>query len=397
MTTSNAAPTMEDLRAPLPPEQSAVKQWFRGEIEASYYGIQSRVPAMSSDSVGRRYRLHIYRAAVLRADLLVDDVVVGDAGTAGTQTPDTFFQASIETAQLWGVRGPGTRYEGPIHDVTITKMETHFHVVKDGKSYGTLRGNARGWFYLPPATVPEPLLPVHVDHAERIAKPGVLIRESPPESAVKETVAADQAPIVDRKREVDRTARERDAPDASVDDADAAPARRRASSQKTDPPYFSLCAAVGLLLWFACSAEQTWIWCLFMLPTLGMRRLVLDVVPDERGVQAFAAVMVLGAILSAGTIFASFRSESCWTLEAVPLSILVGSVFLSGIVPYRLPLAITALTFAGVLYGWGHAPERHCPSESPSESLPTIKDPGVPRTNDDGTWPRRPPTTENTP
>jgi hypothetical protein len=81
----------------------------------------------------------------------------------------------------------------------------------------------------------------------------------------------------------------------------------------------------------------------------------------------------------------------------VPLVVLVGSVFLSGIVPYRLPLAITALTFAGVLYVWGHAPERHCPADVTGESLPTIKDPGVPRTNDDGTWPRRVPTVENSP
>ena len=373
---------------------SAVKQWFRGEIEASYYGIPSRAPVASSDSIGRRYRLHIYRAAMLQAkpiDTPVDTSVDTSVETENAeQAEELFFQESIEIAQLWGVRGPGTRYEGPIHDVAITQPQTRFHVVKDNKSYGTLRGFAQGWMYLPQNVTPEP--PTQLAQTRRELPMGVVIRESPQEIAAKDVAAGDRARVADRDKS-EFVAEH--APDASVDDVDTTLPRRMTSSQKTEPPYFSLCAAVGLLLWFTCDAEQTWIWCLFMLPTLGMRRLLFEVLPDERGVQAFAAVLVLGALLGAGTQFASFGTENCWTLETVPLVILVGSVFLSGIVPYRLPLAVTALTFAGVLYMWGHAPERHCPTEMPSESLPTIKNPGIPRTNDDGTWPRRLPTAEN--
>jgi hypothetical protein len=374
---------------------SSVKQWFCGEIEASYYGIPSRVPAASSDSIGRRYRLHIYRAAVLQAKPINDPVdTQGDAPVesenAERQTEELFFQESIEVAQLWGVRGPGTRYEGPIHDVSITQPQTRFHVVKDNKGYGTLRGFAQGWMYLPRNVTPVP--PTQLDQTNRELPMGVVIRESPQENAAKGVAVDNRAPKVGRNDKSEFVER---APDTSVDDVDTTTMKRMTSSQKTEPPYFSLCAAVGLLLWFTCDAEQTWIWCLFMLPTLGMRRLLFEVLPDERGVQAFAAVLVLGAILSAGTILASFSAANCWTLETVPLVVLVGSVFLSGIVPYRLPLAITALTFAAVLYMWGHAPERHCPPHASEGSLPTIKNPGVPRTNDDGTWPRRLPTTEN--
>lgn len=394
MTASNVAAqkTADDVTAPSPAKDAPVKQWFRGEIEASYYGIPSRAPAASSDSIGKRYRLHIYRAAVLRAESIDNPEAMAQpqesAAADAPQMQEPFFQASIEIAQLWGVRGPGTRYEGPIHDVSITQPQTRFHVVKDNKSYGTMRGYAQGWMYLPPsAAIPEPVTP-QVEHTDRDLPKGVLIHESP-ENAVKESVPDKRAPV-DRKIEPETV------DEVSIDDVDSVPPKR-ATSQKTEPPYFSLCAAVGLLLWFACGAEQTVIWCLFMLPTLGMRRLVLEILPDERGVQAFAAVMVLGAILSSGTLFANFSTQSCWTLETVPLIVLVGSVFLSGIVPYRLPLAITAITFAGVLFVWGHTPERHCPAEVPGESLPTIKDPGVPRTNDDGTWPRRVPAAEGDP
>ena len=362
------------------PATAAVKQWFGGEIEASYYGVPSLVPAASSDSVGRRYRLRVYRAAVLRAEPL-------DAKQAETtQTAEPFFQASIELAQIWGLRGPGTRYEGPVHDISITQVQTRFHIVKDGKSYGTLRGYARGWLYLPPSVAPTP--PSQVDREERVdMQAGVLIHELPPANTIEDVVRDRRVP--------DSTPVERGAIDASVDDADPAVPERMTSSQKTEPPFFSLCAAVGLLLWFTCSVEQTTLWFLFMLPTLGIRRLVFEMLPYDRGVKAFAAVMMLAAILSSGTMLASFRVEACWTLEALPLTVLVGSVFLSGIVPYRLPLAITALAFAGVLYVWGNTPDRHCPAESPGTSLPTIKDPGVPRTNDDGTWPRRTPTSES--
>jgi len=371
-----AAPSVPDDA----PATAAVKQWFGGEIEASYYGVPSRVPAASSDSVGRRYRLHVYRAAVLRAEPL-------DAKEAETnQTAEPFFQASIELAQIWGLLGPGTRYEGPVHDVSITQVQTRFHIVKDGKSYGTLRGYARGWLYLPPNVDPKP--PSQVDPGDRVEmQTGVLIHEQQPENAIED--------VVRNRRVPDRTPFEGDAMDASVDDADPAAPERMSSSQKTEPPFFSLCAAVGLLLWFSCGVEQTLLWFLFMLPTLGIRRLVFEMLPYDRGVKAFAVVMILGAILSSGTILASFRVEACWTLEALPLTVLVGSVFLSGIVPYRLPLAITAVMFACVLFVWGYTPDRHCPGDSPGTSLPTIKDPGVPRTNDDGTWPRRAPTSES--
>ena len=362
------------------PATAAVKRWFGGEIEASYYGVPSRVPAASSDSVGRRYRLHIYRAAMLRAETLDATEV------EKTQTSEPFFQASIELAQIWGLRGPGTRYEGPIHDISITQAQTRFHVVKDGKSYGTLRGYARGWLYLPPSEAPKP--PSQVDPGDRVdMQTGVLIHELQPEKAIEDVVRDRRAPV--------STPVDRNAMDASVDDADPAVPERMASSPTTEPPFFSLCAAVGLLLWFTCSVEQTILWFLFMLPTLGIRRLVFEMLPYDRGVKAFAAVMILGAILSSGTMLASFRVEACWTLEALPLTVLVGSVFLSGIVPYRLPLAITALAFAGVLYVWGNTPDRHCRGDSPGTSLPTIKDPGVPRTNDDGTWPRRAPAPES--
>lgn len=395
MTTSTiVTPAPGEARAESPIEQgpvkqTPVKQWFSGEIEASYYGVPNRVPASSSDSIGRRYRLHIYRAAVPQAE----PIDAGDLETTQSQQP--FFQASIELAQLWGVRGPGTRYEGPIHDVSITRPQSRFHIVKDGKSYGTMRGYARGWMYLPTSAAPEPVLPTDFDHTHSDKPMGVLIREAQPDNAAKNIARDDHVPAADRKSEANETVVERNVIEVSVDDANTILPQRETSSHKTEPPYFSLCAAVGLLLWFACGVEQTLIWFLFMLPTLGMRRLVLEVLPDERGVQAFAAVMVLGAVLSSGTIFASFNAQHCWALGTVPLVVLVGSVFLSGIVPYRLPLAITALTFAGVLYVWGHSPEQHCAPEVPGESLPTIKDPGVPRTNDDGTWPRRVPTAEN--
>ena len=407
MTASSVAASAQDSTHATAP----VKQWFRGEIEASYYGVPSRAPVSSSNSIGRRYRLHIYRAAMLRAEPIDSPDAMTQAqeseaagklfdaeDASGTQPSEPFFQASIEVAQLWGVRGPGTRYEGPIHDVSISQPQTRFHVMKDGKSYGTLRGYARGWLYLPSTATPEPAPPTELDRSDRVGMPtGVLIHTSPQENATNSIVADNRARAADREHESGMTVDEGETLDASIDDAGPALPRRMASSQKTEPPFFSLCAAAGLLLWFACGAEQTWIWCLFMLPTLGMRRLVFEVLPDDRGVQAFAAVTVLGAILSAGTIFASFSTDNCWSLEVVPLVVLVASVFLSGIVPYRLPLAIAALTFAGVLYVWGHAPERHCPPEVPSDLLPTIKDPGVPRTNDDGTWPRRVPTSENDP
>jgi hypothetical protein len=386
LSATNAKASDADLTSP--EKADSIKQWFRGEIEASYYGVPSRVPAASSDSVGRRYRLHIYRAAMLRAE------PTSEPAAANETTDDPFFQSSIEVAQLWGLRGPGTRCEGSIHDVSITQVQTRFHIVKDNKSYGTLRGYAQGWIYLPAV---EALVPPKLEVPDRTKMQiGAVVQELLPDNAVGEVAHTDRAPTINRARN-SATNREQSVRDVSVDDE--RPVKRTLSANntgdKTEPPYFSLCAALGLLLWFTCGVEQTSIWFLFMLPTLGMRRLVLGVLPEDRGIQAFSAVMVLGAILSTGTILASFNTPNCWALETMPLVVLVGSVFLSGIVPYRLPVAITAIAFAGVLYVWGHTPERHCLTDVTGESLPTIKDPGVPRTNDDGSWPRRAPVSEN--
>jgi hypothetical protein len=71
----------------------------------------------------------------------------------------------------------------------------------------------------------------------------------------------------------------------------------------------------------------------------------------------------------------------------------VGVLFPAGLLPSNIPFGATAAGLALLLASWCHGAGEQCREarDTAPNVSPSVEHPGVPRTNEDGSWPRRPP------
>lgn len=358
-------------------------QWFRGSFEATYVGTPMTQPFLSRHGAGEHFQLRVYRAAVHRVALVAPPEAEHLSGAAleSESSPNTFFQARIDDARVSGVRGRGGVLYGPIFDVRVSDAKFSHLTYQNGRAYGKLVGTAVGWVELPE----EPLVELDIEtgpepHEGR--PPALAARGARKEPA---QVAAGTAATADLAGSFD--------PELDVPDGLTMPARdvgSQAHTRKSTLPLFPLSIVVAIALAIGCGAQPALLWGLFMLPTLLCRKLFHDVLDDSPALRAFGGLLVLVQLCAIAVLLRSWWTSDCKELEVLPMIGLVAVIFPAGLLPSALPLVCNAAGLTLVLGMWCSGPSGACREESKAQR-PSVQHPGVPRTNEDGSWPRRPP------
>jgi hypothetical protein len=363
-------------------------QWFRGELEASYVGTPHAQPFYGTRASATHYMLHVYRAALKNLERI--EPPVADA-TLPSQT-QVFRQARVDDALIAGVRGPGTRYHGPVFELCVSDATFSHPVQKDGRAYGRLTGRAVLCCELPPEPERPAVETTLVTSAAPEDVPMPLRAElhqvpDPDAEGSSQSAAAPANPQRDHRAE----AREQNLGGLELAEAPARAATRRTDSAA---PLFALTAAVALGLWAGCGAQPALLWCLFLAPTLLARKLFHGILNDSPYIRGFGAVLAIGQLLCVSTLVSEWWSVPCKELHLLPLIGIVVVIFPAGLLPSVVPLVFNAAGLALVLSVWCGGAGSACVKARPqpaSFAPASVEHPGVPRTNEDGTWPRRPP------
>jgi hypothetical protein len=397
-----------------------MNQWFRGRIEACYVGAPI-TPATLQRPGAEHFKPHLYRALVREVEPIDPPAEVTAGATADAAAEPSqdapraraaervdFRVARIDSTVIAGVRGPGSSYEGPAFDVRIAEASWSRGVRKDGKSYGIVKGHVVGYCELPPpAPPPELELRVVDAKAEAEAAPQKLVAElrqaapaaAPEAKATRKNAAPDNACTAERAEfgsRADPGASTADEPE-DAEEPVPEPASPRAKPEREDSfalPLFSIAVAIAITLWVSCGAAPGLLWSVFMLPTLLARKLFHGMLRDSNGIRGFGLALIVVQLFCSSTLLSSWWSADCKPLQLLPLLGIVVVIFPSGLLPSALPLCFNAAGLALVLGAWAGGGK--CPGEAPVQkralpAAPSVEHPGVPRTNPDGSWPKRPP------
>jgi len=360
-----------------------VIQWFRGELEASYVGTPNAQPYFGARGSTRHFKLHVYRAALRNLERIDPPA---PEGPAPLEPAPSFCQARVDDALLAGVRGPGTSYQGPVFDLQVSAPRFDQATEKDGRAYGRLTGRALLSCELPPEperpkvetalSATEPADPLRAELRVPNEASGASAEESAPKNTSSALPASTGAAL-----------------DPTTSPTPAAPPRALPRRSDSAAPLFALAAAIALGLWASCGAAPALLWCLFVTPTLIARKLFHDVLNDSPYIRGFGALLAIGQLLCVSSLLSEWWSVPCKELHVLPLIGIVVVIFPAGLLPSVAPLLFNAAGLALVLGVWCGGEGSACVKASkPSHFAPaSVEHPGVPRTNDDGSWPRRPP------
>ncbi len=357
--------------------EAPVIQWFRGELEASYLGV------VQPEAGPPRYELRIYRA-VVRHVVLIEPPAAAEPPAALEGATRAFVQPTIDDCSVTGVGGRGSIFRGPIFDVTVQDFELTHPTKHAGRAYGRLAGSVVAWCELPseaPKPAPSATIPtneeVPTEPETPRARAGELLFNADPELAA----------VAVAHQTADDTLEELTLPTAQRSPV--------AAGSVSSTSLYVLAVAVALGLGVGCSIEPALLWCAFLLPTLLARSLFSGVFRDSTGVRTFGVVLILAQLVAVSSLVSGWWSSGCRELELLPLLGIVAVLFPAGLLPSTIPLSFNGAGLALVLGLWCSAPASACRAKATQQpatlAAPTVKDPGVPRTNQDGSWPKRPP------
>jgi hypothetical protein len=371
-------------------------QWFRGQLEGHYVGTGQSGPAVSQHGSADRYKLRIYRALVRDIETLdskgepphvaESDLEEGESSepcasegpvVAPVEIPDEcFYQAKIEDTRLIGIR-PRTCFEGTIYDVAVSKLRVTHSTKKGEKTYGRVVGEVYGRFLLPPEADPEAAAQVVEE---------LTAKTTPHEPGSEEAIAALGA----------EAAAEDDDEELEALHAPAAPMEGQAAAQVPVP---LLAIVMGLLLWLGAGILPALVWIGLFIPILVVRFILGDQFRITSGQRIFGALLVAAQFACLAVILLDWWTASCIALNPVAAAGVGVTLLVASVLPSSFPVLCTGVGFAGVLFLGSGSVAATCESLQPKPEVeqtierPTVNHPGVPRTNDDGSWPRRGPRT----
>lgn len=368
-----------------------MSQWFRGTLEGHYVGTAAGKPGVSQYGSAERYKLRIYRA-------LVRDIEVLDGEPEDTPEAvpdDCFYQAQIEDTRMLGIR-PRSCFEGPIYDVSVSGL-TVTHATKKGtKTYGRVEGEVYGRFLLP-------------EVEEREEEEAV----ETPLSATEEAVLAELERPVEEDEIRRKTVPAKRKEDAAVEDERAhdddetieplhppTPPKENDEREPSHIPIPFLIVVMAIVLGLSGGREPALLWLGAFIPIQAVRLILtglFKVTPTQR---IFGAILIFVQVACLALILLDWWSDGCmtintWAIMGIGLTALVASVL-----PSPLPLLCAGGSLGLVLFLWyGDAgvrcegPTQESAKASADENVPgkrpTVHKPLSPRTNEDGSWPRR--------
>jgi hypothetical protein len=144
-------------------------------------------------------------------------------------------------------------------------------------------------------------------------------------------------------------------------------------------------AGIGLLA----GAALAFVFLLFVLPVLGIRYLLIDLFDDTAGPRIFGAILIVGQLLCLAILLGWLDVGSGVGHPVVAGGLVLG-VFVAGLLPSALPLAFNAGALVVAMLFW-HSPAGVDFMSKWREPADRLEGAAVPRTNADGSWPRRPP------
>jgi hypothetical protein len=329
-------------------------------VTSSQYGVVSP------------YKMVVYRALVRSVELLEKEETPEPqadpkpAGAAPERGKDgAFYQAVIEDARLVASRRKPP-FEGPLYDAEIGDLTVTHSTKKGGKIYGRLVGSIHACFELPP----EPEKPTAAEIVEALAAGDSNDEESRPAGAASDATdaARDSVP--------DRAASAKDPPVPSLHESRHAPLL-----------FLTCVVAIGIGL--LSGAALTFLFLLFVLPVLGVRYLLIDLFDDTTGPRIFGAILIVGQLLCLAVLLGWLDAGS-GVGHPVAAGGLVLGVFVAGLLPSALPFVFNAGALVMAMLFW-HSPDGVDFMSKWREPVDGIDGAAVPRTNSDGSWPRRPP------
>ncbi|MGB0679365.1 MAG: hypothetical protein ACPGUV_06865 [Polyangiales bacterium] len=397
-----------------------MRQWFRGRLEGHYVGIPVGRPGVSQFGSAARFQLQIYRA-------LIRDIEVLGRGAAGVESEhraapadeerseslppahfasgpseppidlpdDCFYQAKIEQARLVGLR-PGSCFEGPVYNIAVSRLQVTHQTKHRGKTYGRLVGEIYGRCLLPQVAEPEDAAaaieeltatepPVTADAQGALTD----VRTAGAMNAVLDAAAGDSA--------AEATAGALDAAaDAPEDEeplhAPEVPTNYPAPLPSKAPPV--VLAVIGsLALGMAGGVTPVLLWLGMFVPMLIMRVLLEGVLQANAGLRMLGAALVLLQTVCMAGLALAWWQTGCKAIDPWLVTGVTSATLVASLLPMTLPLMCTGTGFAVVLLLWfgpvGIACDAAAPRAEPARAQPSVRHPGVPRTNPDGTWPRR--------
>ena len=371
-------------------------QWFRGRLEAAYVGTE-KPPHPTTRPHATHFALRLYRGIVRDVELI--DLPEGAQAPTASDDVTPFVQELLEDARVVGLRGPGSSYHGPIFKLRVSGAQVGSSARKDQRSYGTITGNIVACCELP-AEEPLPEVITRVVGAQ----PGEQAREArapwvgelrlPHAASTDAELDAGEArtsgestpDAAHAPEQPHEDPREHDHPSS----APHAAGEERASAAERAAPLFAIAAAIGIALGVSCGGTPALLWAVFMLPTLSARSLFRGVLSDSGALRGFGFALIVVQVLCTSTLISEWWGQGCRELHLLPLIGLVAVLFPSGLLPSLIPLGFNAAGLALVLAMWCGGGEE-CVQKPVRAAPASVGHPGVPRTNPDGSWPRRPP------
>lgn len=329
-------------------------QWFRGTLEGHYVGTPTG-GGVSQYGSAARYQLRIYRALVRNIEVL--DALPDE--TPEEVPGDCFYQAQIEDTRLLGIHSRSC-FEGAIYDVSVPGLEVTHTTKKGTKTYGCVAGTVYGRFLLPEGIekgAEEELVAKELSPTDRVVSSGT-----------EEHIEALHPPT---------------------------PPNASAEREPSQVPIPLLIVVMAIVLGLAGGAEPALLWLGAFVPILAVRLILTGLFKVTPAQRVFGAILILVQVAALALTALDWWSDGCLSINVYAVAGIGITALVASVLPSPLPLVCAGGSLGLVLFLWYGDLGVRCNVSAPAPELehsaPSVQHPGTPRTNADGSWPRRPP------
>jgi hypothetical protein len=159
-----------------------------------------------------------------------------------------------------------------------------------------------------------------------------------------------------------------------------------------------LVIVVAILLGLTTGRDPALLWLGFFVPIMAIRLMMRGMFKVSDGQRIAGAIFFLVQLACLGVIGFELWTEGCKSINVWAVSGVAAMVLVSSFLPSPSALMATGAGLAVVLFLWYSNIGTPCEPAEPGPAAeqqrsgrPSVRDPGHRRTNDDGSWPRRPP------